>query len=99
MNEATRMRNTARRNLLEEERSANSVAVQKEKETSNGRRLVSERKIELERLERKIFQTGKIQSRPELEGAEENAEDKSSSFYPVELLADQFKILKKATGI
>lgn len=99
MEEATRMRNTARHNLLQEERSANTIAIQKEKEATEGKRLVHERKLELERLERKIFQTGKITSRPEPEGAEDNVEENPSIGHPVEALAQQFEVLKKATGI
>lgn len=98
MDEATRLRNTARHNLLQEERSANATAIQKEKEATDGRRLVSERKLELERLERKIFQTGKIPTRPDPEGAEDNAEDNTSTCHPVELLVRQFEVLKKVTG-
>lgn len=98
MDEATRMRNSARQNLLQEERSTNATSVQKEKEAIEGRRLVNERKIELERLERKIFQTGKISVRPEPEGAEENAKDHSTTGHPVDSIAQQFEILKKATG-
>ncbi|XP_018574503.1 shootin-1, partial [Anoplophora glabripennis] len=101
MDEATRMRNIARGNLLKEERAANSAANLREKEATEGKRLVNERKIELERLERRIFQGGKILPRPEPEGAEDAApEDEKSPTppHPVETLAQAFEVLKQATG-
>lgn len=96
-----RMRNIARGHLLKEERAANSAANLREKEASEGKRLVNERKIELERLERRIFQGGKIMVRPEPEGAEDAAaEDEKSPTppHPVETLAQAFEVLKQATG-
>lgn len=101
MDEATRMRNIARGHLLKEERAANSAANLREKEATEGKRLVNDRKIELERLERRIFQGGKIIPRPEPEGAEDAAAEEEKSPtppHPVETLARVFEILKQATG-
>ncbi|KAJ8917182.1 hypothetical protein NQ315_012674 [Exocentrus adspersus] len=103
MDEATRMRGIARGHLLKEERAANSAANLREKEATEGKRLVNERKIELERLERRIFQGGRLQPRPEPEGAETDdaVQDEERSVtppHPVETLAQAFEILKQATG-
>ncbi|KAJ8985695.1 hypothetical protein NQ317_014344 [Molorchus minor] len=100
MDEATRMRSIARDNLLKEEKAANQAAALREREASEGRRLVNERKFELELLERRIFQVGKIPPRPEPEGAEDNAADEERSPtppHPLEVLTHKFEILKQAT--
>lgn len=98
MDEATRMRQAARQHLLQEENAANAAANQRLKEAQEGRRLVNERKLELERLERRIFQTGKLPSRPEPEGAEDTDDKSPPPPHPVEIMAQEFEILKKATG-
>lgn len=98
MDEATRMRNTARHNLLQEERSASAETFQKEKEATEGKRLIIDRRLELERLQKKIFQTGKILAKTEHEGTEENLEETVPTCHPVELMSRQFEVLKKTTG-
>ncbi|KAL1506246.1 hypothetical protein ABEB36_005642 [Hypothenemus hampei] len=100
MQEATKRRAKARGNLLKEERHASSAANRREHEASEGRRLVSERKNELEKLEKRLFISGKIPVRPEPEGAEaEGEEDKSPTpSHPVECKAQEFELLKKVTG-
>lgn len=79
------------------------MAKQREKQLEEGRLLVSARKTELECLEKKIYQTGKITARPEPEGAEENVnlndDEKSDSMLcPLENLEKTFEKLKAATG-
>ncbi|CAG9815572.1 unnamed protein product, partial [Phaedon cochleariae] len=100
MNEATRMRSIARANLLREEKEVNKIMAEREREAAEGRKLVNERKIELERLERKLFQGGRIPARLEPQGAEDTAADEKSLTppHPVESMAQKFEILKKATG-
>ncbi|KAJ8947031.1 hypothetical protein NQ318_019923 [Aromia moschata] len=103
MDEAARMRTIARGHLLKEERAANEAATLREREAAEGRRLVNERKLELEMLERRIFQVGKIPPRPEPEGAEdvekdENAEKSPTPPHPVEIMSQAFEVLKKVTG-
>ncbi|XP_074029145.1 coiled-coil domain containing protein 151 [Leptinotarsa decemlineata] len=101
MDEATRMRCIARGNLLKEEKTVNCAAASREKEATEGRRLVNERKTELERLEKKIFQNGKIPLRPEPEGAEDTVPENDKSPtppHPVESMSQAFEILKHATG-
>ncbi|XP_057665663.1 outer dynein arm-docking complex subunit 3 [Diorhabda carinulata] len=101
MDEASRMRSHARSILLKEEKSVNEAALKREKEAAEGRRLVNERRLELERLEKKIFQGGKLPIRPEPEGAEDaQDEEKCPPLppHPVEVMTQSFEILKKATG-
>ncbi|XP_050293793.1 merozoite surface protein 1 [Anthonomus grandis grandis] len=100
MEEATKRRGKARGHLLKEERQAASTAVQREKEADEGRRLVSERKVELEKLEKRLFISGRLPVRPEPEGAEADAEEEKSSTppHPVEIKSQEFELLKRATG-
>ncbi|KAG5896497.1 hypothetical protein JTB14_005873 [Gonioctena quinquepunctata] len=101
MDEATRMRGLARGHLLREEKTVNASATSREKEATEGRRLVNERRMELERLEKKIFQEGKIPLRPEPEGAEDVVPENDKSPtppHPVESMSQDFEILKRATG-
>ncbi|CAG9857003.1 unnamed protein product [Phyllotreta striolata] len=100
MNEASQMKNAARSVLLKEERSANEAAQTREQELIEGRRLVNERKAELEMLEKKIFQGGKLPIRPEPEGAEEAPEEEKCPTppHPFEVISQAFEVLKKATG-
>ncbi|XP_045467633.1 synaptonemal complex protein 1 [Harmonia axyridis] len=103
LKEAVGLKNQARRVLLQEEKETFSLAKQREKQLEEGRTLVSARKTELECLEKKIYQTGKITARPEPEGAEEAAnqydDDKSESMLcPLDVLEKCFEKLKAATG-
>ncbi|CAH1109259.1 unnamed protein product [Psylliodes chrysocephalus] len=100
MDEASQMKSLARSILLKEEKSANEAAQNREKEVTEGRRLVNERKLELERLEKKIFQGGKLPVRPEPEGAEEIPdEDKCPTPpHPFDVITHAFEVLKQATG-
>nr|CAI5817533.1 unnamed protein product [Callosobruchus analis] len=99
--EATRSRDHSRLVLSKEERAANAAAARRESEAAEGRRLVGERKAELERLERRIFQGGRLPQRPEPEGAEEGELPPAVTppqQHPVEEAAEQFEVLKRATG-
>ncbi|XP_030756347.1 uncharacterized protein LOC115882426 [Sitophilus oryzae] len=100
MEETTKRRGKARGNLLREEKIASSAANQREAEAAQGRRLVSERKNELEKLEKRLFLSGKLPPRPVPEGAEADGEDDGSTplQHPVEAIAQEFEQLKKATG-
>ncbi|CAG9772879.1 unnamed protein product [Ceutorhynchus assimilis] len=100
MEEATKRRGRARGLLLKEEKLASLAANQREQESAEGRRLVSERKVELEKLEKRLFLSGKLPLRPEPEGAEADVEDEKSSTppHPVESKAQEFEQLKRATG-
>ncbi|XP_076258102.1 coiled-coil domain containing protein 151 isoform X2 [Rhynchophorus ferrugineus] len=100
MEEATIRRGKARGNLLREEKQASSAANQREGEAAQGRKLVSERKNELEKLEKRLFLIGKLPPRPVPEGAEADVEEDSLSPvpHPVEVKAQEFDLLKKATG-
>ncbi|XP_044757883.1 centrosomal protein of 55 kDa [Coccinella septempunctata] len=103
LKEAVTLKNNARRILLQEERDSFKIAKQREKQLEEGRLLVSARRTELESLEKKIYQTGKLTARPEPEGAEEatnlNDEDRSDSMLcPLEVLEKTFEKLKAATG-
>ncbi|KAK9873445.1 hypothetical protein WA026_022676 [Henosepilachna vigintioctopunctata] len=100
---AVKMKNSARRVLVLEEREAVSSAKQRETQLDEGRRLVTARKAELESLEKKIYQSGKLTARPEPEGAEEITNqldnDKSeSTICPLNDLEKSFETLKAATG-
>uniref|UniRef100_A0A6P7GTP1 Kinetochore protein Nuf2 isoform X2 n=1 Tax=Diabrotica virgifera virgifera TaxID=50390 RepID=A0A6P7GTP1_DIAVI len=100
MDEASRMRSLARGILLKEEKSVNDSVLRREKEAAEGRRLVNERKQELERLEKKIFLGGKLPVRPEPEGAEDAQDEEKCPTppHPVEVMSQAFEILKQATG-
>lgn len=106
MDEATRMRTIARKKLLREEKSTQQLAHKRDKEANEGKRLVNERKNELERLERRLFQYGKLSSaRPEPEGAEdggnvgdEDAKPETPPPHPFDTICEQFDVLKEATG-
>lgn len=57
--------------------------------------------MELEKLEKRLFISGKFQIRPEPEGAEadvDEAEKCSTPPHPVESKAQEFELLKRATG-
>lgn len=101
--EARRMCGIAKGHLHLEEKAANNAAALREMEASEGRRLVNERKTELVRMERQIFQGGKMPPRPEPEGAADDnaAEDDKSPTppHPVENMSQAFEILKRATGM
>ncbi|XP_066259963.1 outer dynein arm-docking complex subunit 3-like [Euwallacea similis] len=101
LEEAMRRKGRARGNLLKEEKLASSGANERELAATEGRRLVNERKSELEKLERRLFITGKLSVRPEPEGAEADVEDDSKSPtppHPVENKAQELEFLKRATG-
>uniref|UniRef100_A0AAR5PMT6 Uncharacterized protein n=1 Tax=Dendroctonus ponderosae TaxID=77166 RepID=A0AAR5PMT6_DENPD len=100
LEEATRRRGQARGILLKEERLAAAAANQRDQEAAEGRRLVSERKVELEKLEKRLFLRGRLPARPEPEGAEADVEEEKSETppHPVELKSQEFELLKRATG-
>lgn len=103
MNEATRKRGTARGHLLREEKAAMATANSRERQTSEGRRLVTRRKQELELLEKRMFQTGKPQIRPSTATADDNTvaatdEETGTPSPPEDVLARAFEVLKQATG-
>lgn len=109
MNEATKMRGAARNSLLKEERGATKSGIVRERQTVEGQRLVAERKQELERIERRLFQSGKPVTRTDNSDAESLAcipEDSSSSsgFPPIKRalsssdLTQTFEKLKEVTG-
>lgn len=94
------MKTAARTRLLQEEKVAAAFASSREKELNEGRKLVNDKKQELEKLEKKIFQGNKVVARPEPEGAEEDKDDERPETppHPCEALAQDFEVLKKATG-
>ncbi|VEN58715.1 unnamed protein product [Callosobruchus maculatus] len=104
--EATRSRDQCRQALSREERAANAAAARRESEAAQGRRLVGERRAELERLERRIFQGGRLPPRPQPEGAEEGeppppppgTPPPPHPHHPVREAAERFEVLKRATG-
>ncbi|XP_066152776.1 outer dynein arm-docking complex subunit 3 isoform X1 [Euwallacea fornicatus] len=101
LEEAMRRKGRARGNLLKEEKLASSGANERELAATEGRRLVNERKSELEKLERRLFITGKLSVRQEPEGVEADVEDDSASVtppHPVENKAQELEFLKRATG-
>lgn len=83
------------------------MAHKREKEATEGKRLVNEGKQELERLERRLFQIGKVSAvRPEPEGAEdgggvggdEDVKPETPPPHPFDHICEQFEVLKQATG-
>ncbi|KRT80985.1 hypothetical protein AMK59_5436, partial [Oryctes borbonicus] len=93
--EANKMRVVARNLLLREEREAIKSATNRERQAAEGKRLIVERKQELEKLEKKIFLTAKTPIRPDIEGEESNIQTPTS---PKEELDQTFETLKEATG-
>lgn len=91
------MRGIARNILLQEEKGAVKSAATRERQAAEGKRLIVERRQELEKLEKKIFQTGKTPIRPETEGDESNAHTPTPPLYPKEDM-NSFETLKEATG-
>lgn len=83
--------------LSKEERVALRSANTREKQAVDGKRLVSERKQDLERLEKKIFQGGKLASRPD--GNADDGADSPTDQDPAKLITDTFEKLKVTTGI
>ncbi|XP_048518717.1 uncharacterized protein LOC125503030, partial [Dendroctonus ponderosae] len=98
--EAHRRGGQARGILLNEARLDAAAANQRDQEAAEGRRLVSERKVELEKLEKRLFLRGRLPARPEPEGAEADVEEEKSETppHPVELKSQEFELLKRATG-
>ncbi|GJQ88086.1 hypothetical protein Trydic_g13098 [Trypoxylus dichotomus] len=94
--EANKMRATAKNLLLREERDAIKSSTNRERQAAEGKRLIIERKQELEKLEKKIFLTGKAPIRPDIvDGDESNMQTPTS---PKEELDQTFETLKEATG-
>lgn len=70
----------------------------RERQATEGKRLVVERKQELEKLEKKIFQSGRMPVRPDTEGDESNVQTPTSLLCPREEFDQTFETLKDATG-
>lgn len=85
---------------MKEERNALASAASRDKQANNGRKLVLDRKQDLERLEKKIFQIHKPVARPETEVTDEG-QNESSTPPPneLEVFTEVFEKLKIATGI
>ncbi|RZC40977.1 coiled-coil domain-containing protein 151 [Asbolus verrucosus] len=105
MNEATRKRGKARGHLLHEEKIAMATANSRERQATEGKRLVAVRKQELELLEKRIFPTGKLQIRSTATvGTAEDAvpvtdeETPETPSPPEATLTKAFEVLKQATG-
>nr|XP_022904748.1 coiled-coil domain-containing protein 151 [Onthophagus taurus] len=99
--QANKMRAIARNNLQKEEKDALKAAKEREKQAVDGKRLIMERKQELEKLEKKIFQSGKMQTlRPETDGEDSNFMQTPTPpiLDPLEEFRDDFETLKEATG-
>lgn len=98
MNEASKMRGVARGHLLKEEKRALSSANARERQIIEGKRLVFSRKQELEYLEKRIFQAGKIPN-IRTENVDELGEDEvESPPEPFDALGHAFDVLKQTTG-
>ncbi|XP_063907238.1 uveal autoantigen with coiled-coil domains and ankyrin repeats [Zophobas morio] len=103
MNEATQKRGTARNHLLREEKLATAKANSRDRQTSEGRRLVTKRRQELELLEKRIFQVTKSNPRPSTGTAEDvqtatDDEIPETPSPPENVLSRAFEVLKQATG-
>ncbi|KAK9679861.1 hypothetical protein QE152_g39660 [Popillia japonica] len=96
--EAGKMRAIAKNLLLKEERDAVKSATNRERQATEGKRLIIERKQELEKLEKKIFHTGKTTIRPDVDGDESNIQTPTPPLCPKEELNQAFETLKDATG-
>ncbi|CAH0552947.1 unnamed protein product [Brassicogethes aeneus] len=101
LNEAIKMKTSARKKLHQEEKIIASYAYQREKEVMEGKKLINDNKQELEKLEKRIYQGGKLLARPEPENVEEGVQEEEKPETPphqCKALAQDFEILNAATG-
>ena len=91
------MRGMAKSMLTKEERTALKSGTLREKQAAEGKRLIAERQLELEKLERRMFQAGKTHLKPELDG-DEDEPSTPNQVEPVEELCETFDSLKEVTG-
>ncbi|KAB0801892.1 hypothetical protein PPYR_04531 [Photinus pyralis] len=99
--EASEMRGRARTALVQQEKSALNAAKSRDQQESEGRLLVEKGQQELEKLERRIFQSGKVPIRPETDSKLENnvvAEQSTPSPQNDDVIVDIFESLKQGTG-
>lgn len=97
--EAHKLRGVARNVLMKEERLALSSANTRDRQATDGQKLVMEKKQDLEKLEKRIFQGGKLQiARPETEVTDEMIDSPSPPPQPVDVLSEIFETLKIVTG-
>lgn len=105
--EALQMRDATKMILQRQEQSAHGATKSRERQSLDFRKLVEERKMELERLERKVFSSGKTLVHQESTASisEEHRADKSQPDDPNDLtkrtttvMELQFKKLMEATG-
>ncbi|XP_069678804.1 outer dynein arm-docking complex subunit 3 [Periplaneta americana] len=98
--EALDLRDVTKGMLVRQEVNAINTAKAREKELQNLRRRVDERRLELDRLERQIFSTGRTlmhqDSVSSLEGAPSSTEDSITKI--TDALEETFDKLKAATG-
>lgn len=97
--EAIKTRAAARGKLEREERTAMNSGKIRERQSLEYKNMVTDRKLELERLERKIFQSGKM-APPRPDTADDT--EQTDEITPVEdqevVLKEAFDKLKDATG-
>lgn len=96
------MRGTARAALLQQEKAALQTAKSQSHQLTEGKRLVLKGKQELEKLERRIFQSGRplLRSEPEVgEDSQIILEESSTSPQNDDIIESIFETLKQTTGI
>ncbi|GLV44078.1 Coiled-coil domain containing protein 151 [Carabus blaptoides fortunei] len=97
--EAIKTRAAARGKLEREERTAMNSGKIRERQSSEYKNMVTDRKLELERLERKIFQSGKMAPpRPDTADDTEQTDDMTQEEDQEVVLNEAFDKLKEATG-
>lgn len=97
---AAKTRSQARGTLEREERTATNSGKIRERQEMDYKKMVTDRKLELERLERKIFQSGKAPARPDTADdiSQTDQEDTTPTEDQEQILKDAFEKLKEATG-
>ncbi|KAK4882934.1 hypothetical protein RN001_006253 [Aquatica leii] len=101
LEEASEMRGRARSALIQQEKGALNAAKARDQQETEGKQLVQSGKQELEKLERRIFQSGKTLVRAEAaEAIEINVIQEVSSATPQseDRVVDIFEDLKQITG-
>lgn len=97
------MKGTVRSELLLQEKVALSAGKARDQQENEGKRLVVRGKQELEKLERRIFQSGKTPVRSEADTGDEivvdeEVNDETTSQQEDVTTTDIFETLKQATG-